>query len=780
MSWRDDFDNASLDASKFGTSVAGDGAFSESGTLLSFTEGAATANAGIAYIKDPVSGDMLISQKINMDGSIDAGQACYLLSFYDGTPAVNTWANWNGARKIFCFINNNSGTYQLQIAYKNSAGTVYYWNQTTKAWSTTASAVIASAANARELIITCIFRNGSFRYVITDGSGTKDIANTTYVALSGIQAYTTLYAFWGDPLTDYAYCTSLKTDWVKFSNSSITWAFYNGGTDTNAYSIGRVLSFDGGLTFFRDPVTALISALAGENAVKNPSVVEVGGTQYMFYAARITATSKWRTRLATSTDYFEINTDQGYAAQEGGAGSWNEKGTIFTTVFYVTGQGWFAYATGIDASDIGTIGLFTSGDPTATWDADAGNPILSLPDWVDTSIYAQDILYESGTVKLWINGYDSTVPRWKLGLYIITPNEWDTLNADARNPISYPPSAVKTTLSAQANAGATSLTVTSSSGFSVLSPIAIGGVLELNRIASVIDGTHLALVYPLTATQVNGSVVSQVDYGDPGLPEIRGAYAFATLIHLTKTSSDLEISGYLTKSGNTFSIDLANTPVITLGDNWDTVSAENMKLVDTAITISYALSVNNLSHVNSLGAGVLSQVHNLTVANLAHSNDLGAAVLTQIHQLIVQELSHANSLGAITLSEAQTLVIQNLMHALNIEGDLVLTENQLLAIQGLTHSHTIGHVGEIPNHYFLIVQDLNHTYAIDLVSLRGFFAEHGLSYLFPQDLIEDIRPSASVTKSVKGEFSEEMILDSGLKQLSVSDDKSQSFLQDKI
>jgi hypothetical protein len=85
-----------------------------------------------------------------------------------------------------------------------------------------------------------------------------------------------------------------------------------------------------------------------------------------------------------------------------------------------------------------------------------------------------------------------------------------------------------------------------------------------------------------------------------------------------------------------------------------------------------------------------------------------------------------------------------------------------------------------------LIGKLNHIFASGGSVVAGFASIWTTivrvrdTFLFPQDLIGDIRPSSNPTKSAKSEFGGDMILDSGLTDLSVSDDEAHSFKQDKL
>jgi len=588
MSWRDDFDDASLDSTKFGTSVAGDGAVAESGGTVNVTMGAADANAAIAYLKDALvtANTFAYTIRHKIDGTPSG--AVHLMSLYDGTPAVAAVATVNPLLKLIVSYNSIGGG--LQVSYKDTAGTWQYWTGT--GWST--SATYFAINPAYWLDVTLIIKNGKFRVSIRSRGDTKSYAETTYVNFTSLQSYTTLRAFWGEIYTNAYYCTSMKSEYCIFSNETPIQAYYNGASTSSAsdYKIGRAFSLDGGYKYFRNPTTtlALIGALTGESLVKDPFIIFTDGTYYLFYSALRNAdpyNGKWRIRYATSADQ-ETWTDQGYITTPGGGGAYDEKGHRFPVVTYdINLSLWKMYVGGQNASDLITVGYFYGASLAALTNY-AGNPVINIGaggTWNDNGLLPIGIFSDGSTVSLYILGLKASTAKWQGGLW--TSTNWTSWTPDGGNPIVARDVSKQTTAS-NALIGAITLTVGDSTIFSNDDPIIIGDAsnVHTNRVLSKADSTHITLYYPCP-TAYTAPTVWGYNAGSVGIEGLDLTNFPNDALGVTFQASALlyETSSWWHYSAG-WAYDPTKTPPLTLGVGWDAASSENLKWIHIPFTFT--------------------------------------------------------------------------------------------------------------------------------------------------------------------------------------------------
>ena len=582
MSWRDDFDDASLDSIKFGTSVAGDGAVAESGGTVNITMGAAVANAALVYLKDALvtSNTFAYTIRHKVDGTLSGN--IYPLVLFNGTPACGTAAVVNPNVKLLV----GYGASGLFIAYKDTAGTWQYWNQSTGAWSATATYVTLNIAYWFE--VTLLVKNGKFRISVRSQGDTKSVAETLYLNFTSLQAYTTLRIYWGDAYTDYYYCTSMKSEYCIFSNETPIQAYYNGAS-TSAAKIGRAFSLDGGYKYFRNPTTtlALIGALTGESLVKDPFIIFTDGTYYLFYSALRNAdpyNGKWRIRYATSSDQ-ETWTDQGYITTPGGVGTYDEKGHRFPVVTFDTGGQWRMYVGGQNGSDLITIGYFY-GASLGSLTNYASNPVINVGAdgaWNDAGLLPVAITGSGATISLHVLGLKASTAKWQGGVW--TSTDWIAWTPSGSNPI-IARDVSKQTSASTTSAGDITLTVADSTIFANDDPIIIGNasVVQTNRVLSKADSTHITLYYPTIAATT--PTVSAYNWGSVGIEGLDPANFPNDALGVTFQTQALlcETTAWWHYSAG-WAYDPAKTPPLTLGVGWDAASSENLKWIHNGITL---------------------------------------------------------------------------------------------------------------------------------------------------------------------------------------------------
>jgi hypothetical protein len=580
MSWLDNFDSA-LDTSVFGTSVAGDGAVSNSGGSCNITMGAAAANGALVYVKAAIdtTKDFVYTMRHLMDGTVSG--YVHLLCLSDGIPACDTFAAQYAKTVLQVYYVQSSGL--VYIEYKQvTTGTVYYWNGSN--WTTGISGF--AIGQAYWLDISLIVKGGSWRISIRKNGDTMSVLETSPIAFSAMKAFTTLYLYWGEPWTDYYYITSMKTDFCQFSNDPVMIAFYNGQV-SGTQSIFRALSYDSGIKFHRwDGYNASIAALSGENSVYAPNPIWFDGKIYLFYTAYRNTDAKYRIRLAYSNDLGATFTDVGYMDTVGDAGTWDVGGHGFPVIAYdLASRKWHMYVGGVNVSSVWQIGHFTSGYVGGPWVADPNNPIILVGaggSWNDSTILPTDIFYQRGEIILYVQGYHSS--QYQQGIW--RSRDWTNFVADPGNPI-FARDATKTTAASSVSAGVTSIPVTSSAPFVQWEIVWIGdgGHREINRILSIPDGTHINLVYP-TANAYTTPTVNNLLAGSVSSGSVQDNVAYVTsyfpALLQTEFAARWEYTGswaYKPGAALSASWDPTKSLPLGLGAGNDKYSSENFKLI---------------------------------------------------------------------------------------------------------------------------------------------------------------------------------------------------------
>lgn len=588
MSYRDDFDDASLDSTKFGTSVAGDGAVAESGGTVNMTMSANVANGAVTYIKDALvtSGQTYCyTLRHKIDGTVFGND--YLLNLYDGTPACGGAAVVNPNVK-WAVAYNSSG---LFLGYKDAAGVWQYW--TGSGWSTSITYFAINPA----YWFTCsiIVKDNKFRICVKSFGDTKAVAETLYVPFASLQAYTTLRLYWGDIYTDYYYTTSMLTDYCEFWNETAIPAYYNGASTTSGadYRVGRAISLDGGDGYFCDPGATLyiVGPAAGESMVKDAHVVDISGTLYMFIRAIRNAdpyNGKSRIRYLTSVDDGDTWSDQGYITAPGGVGDWDEKGHHFPVATYDSDTTtWHLYVAGINGSDVSTIGHYYGSDLASL--SESANPIISLGSagaWNDAGLLPCGVSISGATISLYILGLKASTSKWQGGIY--TCGDWVTFSEGA-NPIVARDATKQTTVSGALGAGSVTLTVGDSTIFANGDPIIIGDANYSypNRVLSKSDSTHITLEYPTSVAYTNPTI-SGYNWGSVGIEQPNSDIVADAGLGVTFQASTrlLETTAWWDLTGGIWVYNPAKTPPLPLGAHWDGWSAENLKWIHEPVIVS--------------------------------------------------------------------------------------------------------------------------------------------------------------------------------------------------
>lgn len=682
MSWRDDFDDASLDSTKFGTSVAGDGAVAEASGTVNITMGAATANAALVYLKDALvpANTFAYTIRVKQDGTINGNNL--LLAVCDGVPSARAYdANLNRIQ-VYYYPTGDS----LRISYRKvTTGTWYNWGGANKIWTTSAVDAATGVGQQYLIDVSILSVGGQFRISIQAFGGTKSIVETDWINFSDLYAYTTLYWYWGDPWKDYNYSTSMKAEFVRFDNETLITGFYD-GQDGTVYAIGRCISFDGGYFYFRDPITAVLAALAGESNVYIPYTISQGGTLHMFYTVLRSGdpyNGMYQIRYATSTDDGKTYTDQGYITTPGAEGTDYEKGHYGCCVTYdTTSSRWKMYVGLMDASSVIMVGYMTADAPEGPWTLYGTGRIIEIGGagaWNDKWMYPQDIDVVAGVLKLYVGGLRDSTSKWQMGLY--TSTDWITLTPDEGNPV-IARNASNQTSASNVTAGGVTLTVTSSAIFTVDDPVAIGDGTNrhTNRILSIGDGTHITLYYPSPHAYTTPTV-SLLNWGSVGADGVNGTVCFATSHQMT--TQIMETTSRWEYSAGTWLYKPLKSPPFPIGSGWDSIAAESFRWIKVPVAVYAIVDVTVNAELQS-GSKSLFSVSENTDQVLSQSLISKAGSLFAPSFVLDQILTQNLQAGSNTIFQASNvtdqILSQNLLSSITSVLSALISTDQVLTV----------------------------------------------------------------------------------------------------
>lgn len=217
MSWTDDFNDSSLDAALFGTSVAGAATVVET-TSLVMSGGTVAADAGLVYLKAKL--DQTIEETLShlvRATAINSGGAVTLLGVLDksSAPVVDTSANIS---PLFRIVVQQAASGAIYIFYTDSTGTLQLWSGT--AWSPSGGSAYAGAVNTW-YTVRIIHTPTQFKVVLLDAAGTTILTQTSLINFSALQStYANLWVFWGEQYTD-SYYADTESDSFVFLNDHL-------------------------------------------------------------------------------------------------------------------------------------------------------------------------------------------------------------------------------------------------------------------------------------------------------------------------------------------------------------------------------------------------------------------------------------------------------------------------------------------------------------------------------------------------------------------------------
>jgi hypothetical protein len=600
MSWNDDFDNASLDATKFGTATAGTASITEANGKVTIDLGTAVADAGIVYLQNKVdqSKAEFFAHRVRVT-SITAGTVGALLRLGNSAtaaPVCEANTVYNPKNRIQVTQAQADG--KTYLSYMSSTGTYVYWDQANKTWTVTSTGAY-SGAIGDWYVVQFVHTTTQWKLVLLDGSGTKTLADTDWVNFSGLQSsYADLWVFWGEIYTSH-YALDMESDYFRYGDDAEVVAFFNGRKlAVSDYRVGRAISYNGGQDFIRSPRTAVVQKTAfeaGENItdVKDPFVVQDGSTYYMLCAAYNNA-SEWAVSCFTSSDGITWSR-AGTSAQlaPGGAGSPDDKGCRFPVLIKDENESdpdkrWKIYYAGVATDGTNTGCFATAPSPTGSYTKFGDNPILSVG---PTGAFDADHVFpnafyaDNGVLRLFHGGYKDSDAHWQVGEAIST--DWETWERVQSTPVIARRSAGTTTITTLA-AASVSVTVGSTSEFvageCVILLDSSDGNPQANRIESIDSGTTLTLCFRSDRVYTNGKLKS-LYFGSvsPGAIRKVGATWTQWVVAFQQKDSGgftVEMTGYGEGTAHdSWTLERLRTPPLPLGSDWDDISAENLQLV---------------------------------------------------------------------------------------------------------------------------------------------------------------------------------------------------------
>lgn len=443
--------------------------------------------------------------------------------------------------------------------------------------------------------------------------------------------------------------------------------YYNGLPISVArYSIGAFFVDSDGHNAIKYPGNPIFSYGAAGKwddwLVKDPCIVKVGSTYYLFYAGNGESGGDYSIGYATSTnglDFTRQSVDNPILA--GTATEWDEDGVKFPQVYYDSGaeeaKRWKMLYVGV-ASGVSQIGHAYAASPGGPWTKYVNNPVIpvgGVDAWDETSLNVCTLEKKDTTFYVYYSGNDDGAEVLKIGLATFT--NWESIyskyDGDGGPLIEGHPSATQQ-LTAQTNSGTKVVTVSDTSVFEEgedwvvwLEDTTQGwGHLEQNRIASIDSGTQLTLVnnvarnYPINSwisSWISGGTVPRTVRYSNGLWQMWDT-PFKALNIVIFTESN----AYRTSTdGINWTLDTTQMPFlgsVDTGDGaWDAYSQENLSLLIDSRGRDLRVDPTNVWDANFMG------VHHLTGAaytdlddSTANYNDITAEAGTPDYNTAAQ------------------------------------------------------------------------------------------------------------------------------------------------
>ena len=532
--WEDDFNNSSLDSTKFDTSVGGSGTAVE-GTEYVTISAPAAADAALLRLKSPYT----IPTSMIPGFFIAVKARCSALSTNDvfhhlvlkraaSVPTVAAKATFDSGVN-FAVTQRSDGKWCL-MAYFDGFGT-YYWNGTNQ-WIVNTPQWLNGTLDRHHIVRFWLNADRKFKIEILTGDGSQVIHTSDWIA-SSYQPSDATWIMVGKPYTATGTCAAI-IDWVKWGNEYLSEGYYSGQNAAGQWDIGRAVTLDHGRHWTPVPSGVLGGSnfrtgfQAGEYVthITDPSLVYHNDYRYLAVAHFNSNTSKY----SISMFYIAAGTDPevgtwtrcGTAAKiaPGGSGAPDENGCfapmlVFDGSFGITGERWRCYYTGLNAAGQSTLCVaYIDTFSGSTWTKDGANPVLALGQgsvFDATAVRGSDYYHDvkEGIVRFFYGGGSSGADKLSGGVGRLDQLD-PTIVARAQPTACIDRLSSVTSAITTLGSGSEAATVADSTVFQVKDWIILiasnGTTFQFNRVEAIPDTTHLTMSYPASADFGSGIV----------------------------------------------------------------------------------------------------------------------------------------------------------------------------------------------------------------------------------------------------------------------------------
>lgn len=196
--WTDEFDDSSLDATRWGTSTVGSGSVSESGGVVTI-DAPATADGAVLYWKPDVADAdtvQVYEAQVSVTGVSNIVWMLGVFDTLDHLTGANTAVNPD--YRIAVLYAAGSG---IRIQYVDATATAQYWNGST--WTSSLSHVYPGGAEDTVYVLRLNVRPGQWSVEILNSDKTAVIAATSWVDFIDLNSYTSLHVTHGEPYSSH-------------------------------------------------------------------------------------------------------------------------------------------------------------------------------------------------------------------------------------------------------------------------------------------------------------------------------------------------------------------------------------------------------------------------------------------------------------------------------------------------------------------------------------------------------------------------------------------------
>jgi len=378
---------------------------------------------------------------------------------------------------------------------------------------------------------------------------------------------------------------------------------YNGATSGTGYKIGAAFPVDASYIYWSKSLSnpVLSPGLSGawdDAEVKDPALVKVAGTYHLFYAGQDGST--YKVGKATSTDGITWTKDASNPVlTTGGASAWDEAQVSFPFVVHDLDEAdssrrwkmWYAGSAAATPEKF-SVGYAYSSDGV-TWTKYANNPVVSpgtAGAWDDEGCISPAVYRTaSNDWTLFYGGRPQTggTSNYKIGRVTFS-NPEGTYTKDGSNPVISPSTAIEN-LSANMAAGARTLSVADTTGFSVGEPVFLRdttGAIQQSKITAIVANASITIADDTSRawTTANTATIRSAYYESitPKSIVLVGStfvlYGTAFQQFSGSPFQERSVAWTAASIGGVFSVDHARGVFLALG-SWDSASAENPAVV---------------------------------------------------------------------------------------------------------------------------------------------------------------------------------------------------------